>query len=56
MNKNVQSINLNETIKVIDNNSSNDWDDLCNKCTSLVKEAGITDKRINEIVKKCKTV
>lgn len=56
MNKKTQIVELNEIINAIEENSSNDWDELCDKCSSLVKEAGITDKKIDEIVKKCKKV
>lgn len=55
MNKTTQKINLKDIMDIVDNNSS-EWDDLCNKCSFLVKEAGITEERIDEIVRKCKKV
>lgn len=56
MNRTTQKINLKDIIDIVDNNSSNEWDDLCNKCSSLVKEAGMTEEKIDKIVKKCKKV
>ena len=41
-------------IDLIENNSSNDWDELCNKCSSLIKDAKMSDKDIERIVKKSK--
>jgi len=34
--------------------SNNDWDKLCDDCSSLIKEAGMTEKDIDEIVEKVK--
>lgn len=41
-------------IDEIENSSTNDWDELCNACSSLIKDAKMTDKDINDIVKKVK--
>lgn len=43
-----------EVLTVIDDSVTDDWDDLCNKCSSLIKESGMTDKEIDKIAKKCK--
>lgn len=42
-------------IDEIENSSTNDWDELCKACSSLVKEVGMTDSDIDKIVKKVKT-
>lgn len=31
-------------IDEIENSSTNDWDELCNACSSLIKDAKMTDK------------
>ncbi len=41
-------------IDEIENSSTNDWDELCNSCSSLIKDAKMTDKDIDNIVKKVK--
>ena len=41
-------------IDEIENSSTNDWDELCNACSSLIKDAKMTDKEIDNIVKKVK--
>ena len=41
-------------IDEIENSSTNDWDELCNACSSLIKDAKMTDKDIDNIVKKVK--
>lgn len=41
-------------IDEIENSSNNDWDELCNACSSLIKNAKMTDKDIDNIVKKVK--
>ena len=41
-------------IDEIENSSTSDWDELCNACSSLIKEANMSDKDIDEIVKKVK--
>ena len=41
-------------INDIENSSNNDWDELCNACSSLVKDAKMTDDDIDDIVKKVK--
>ncbi|MBR3003272.1 MAG: hypothetical protein IKF38_06970 [Clostridia bacterium] len=38
----------------IDNSSTNDWDELCNACSSLVKEANMSNEDIDAIVDKVK--
>lgn len=38
----------------IENSSSNDWDTLCDTCSSLIKETGMTDSDIDNIVAKVK--
>lgn len=50
-----ENISLEEIlIDEIENSSSNDWDELCNACSSLIKDAKMTDKDIDEIVEKVK--
>ena len=41
-------------INDIENSSNNDWDELCNACSSLVKDAKMTDDDIDNIEKKIK--
>ena len=41
-------------IDEIESSSTSDWDELCNACSSLIKEANMSDKDIDEIVKKVK--
>lgn len=41
-------------IDEIENSSSNDWDMLCDTCSSLIKEIGMTDSDIDDIVAKVK--
>lgn len=41
-------------IDEIENSSSNDWDELCDACSSLVKEANMTNEDIDTIVAKVK--
>lgn len=38
----------------IENSSNDDWDELCNACSSLIKESGMTDSDIDFIVDKVK--
>lgn len=54
MDKKTQELNIDKIIDIVENDSSNSWDDLCKKCSSLVKDAGMTDKEIDEIVEGCK--
>lgn len=56
MNKTTQKINVKDIVDIVDNNSSNEWDDLCNKCSSIIRESGITDAEINKIINKSKKV
>lgn len=41
-------------IDEIESSTTNDWDELCISCSSLVKDAKMTDKDIDNIVKKVK--
>lgn len=41
-------------IDEIENSSNNDWDELCNACSSLIKEANMTDSDIDSIIEKVK--
>lgn len=41
-------------IEEIEETSSNDWNRLCDICSSLIKEAGMTEKDIDKIVEKVK--
>lgn len=41
-------------IDEIENSSNNDWDELCNACSSLIKKAKMTDDDIDNIVEKVK--
>ena len=41
-------------IDEIENSSTNDWDELCDACSSLVETAKMTDKDIDNIIKKVK--
>ena len=41
-------------IDEIENSSTNDWDELCNACSSLIKEANMSNEDIDKIVKKVK--
>lgn len=43
-------------VDIVESNSSNDWDELCNKCSSLIKDAHMTDIEIERIVKESKKV
>lgn len=55
MNKLNERISVEELlIDEIENSSTNDWDELCNACSSLMKNAKMTDKDIDNIVKKVK--
>ena len=42
-------------IDEIEYNSDNDWDKLCDDCSSLIEKANMTEKDIDDIVKKVKT-
>ena len=50
-----EKISLEEIIDEIENSSTNDWDELCNACSSLIKDAKMTDEDIDNIVKKVKS-
>ena len=52
---------INQSISIDDllidenqNSSTNDWDELCNACSSLIEDAGMTDNDIDMIVEKVK--
>lgn len=50
-----ENISLEEIfINEIENSSNNDWDELCDACSSLIKDAKMTYSDIDEIVKKVK--
>ena len=54
-NKLNQKISIeNLIIDEIENSSNNDWDKLCNTCSSLIRESGMTDSDIDNIVAKVK--
>ena len=42
-------------IEEIKNSSTNDWDELCNECSSLIDEAKMTDEDIDDVIKKVKS-
>ena len=41
-------------IEEIDKSSTNDWNELCDACSSLIDEAEMTDSDIDDIVMKVK--
>lgn len=41
-------------IDEIEYNSNNDWDKLCDDCSSLIEEANMSEKDIDDIVEKVK--
>ena len=41
-------------IDEIERSSTNDWNELCDACSSLIKESGMTDDEIDSIVSKVK--
>lgn len=50
-----ENISLEEIfIDNIENSSNNDWDELCNACSSLIKDAKMTNQDIDKIVEKVK--
>lgn len=54
-NKLNQKISIEELfIDEIECSSDNDWDKLCDDCSSLIKEANMSEKDIDSIVKKVK--
>ena len=52
--KTKQKSKMDYMIDFVENNSSNDWNELCDKCSSLIKDAKMTDADINRIVKDSK--
>lgn len=55
MAKTNQEISIDEIlVDEIQNSSTNDWDELCDACSSLIKDAGITNSDIDMIVEKVK--
>ena len=50
-----ENISLEEIfIDDIENSSNNNWDELCNACSSLIKDAKMTTQDIDKIVEKVK--
>ncbi len=41
-------------IEEIENSSNNSWNELCNACSSLIKEVNMSDKEIDKIVESSK--
>lgn len=41
-------------INEIENSSNNDWNELCDVCSSLIEEVGMTHEDIDNIVMKVK--
>lgn len=39
-------------IEEVEKSSINDWEELCNECSSIVKEAKMTENDIDKIVSK----
>ncbi len=42
-------------IDEVENSSNNDWNELCDACSSLIDESGMTNSDIDDIVVKVKT-
>lgn len=54
-NKVKENISVEELlIDEIESSSSNDWDELCDACSSLIEEAKMTHDEIDKIVKRVK--
>lgn len=50
-----ENVSLEEIlIDEIENSSNNDWDELCDACSSLITAAKMTNTDIDKIVKKVK--
>lgn len=55
VNKVGNKISLKEIlINEIDNSSTNDWNELCSTCSSLIEKSGMTETDIDNIVMKVK--
>lgn len=55
VNKVGNKISLKEIlINEIDNSSTNDWNELCSTCSSLIEKSGMTEADIDNIVMKVK--
>ncbi len=54
MTKIAQKVEINSILDTIENNSTNDWEDLCTKCSSIINDAKMTEKDIDRIMKRCK--
>ena len=55
MAKTNQEISIDEIlVDEIQNSSTNDWDELCDACSSLIKDAGITNSDIDMILQNVK--
>lgn len=50
-----KSLETNLIIDKIENDSSNDWDELCKKCSSLMSEANLSHSDIDRIVEEAKS-
>ncbi len=54
-NKINQKISVEEIlIDEIENSSNNDWNELCDTCSSLIEKSGMTNSDIDNIVAKVK--
>lgn len=52
MEKVMNKSNVKNLINMLVEQSSNDWDELCDNCTTLIKEAKMTNEDIDEIVER----
>lgn len=52
MEKVLNKSNVKNLINMLVEQSSNDWDELCDNCTTLIKEAKMTNEDIDEIVER----
>ncbi len=52
MEKVINKSNVKNLINMLVEQSSNDWDELCDNCTTLIKEAKMTNDDIDEIVER----
>ncbi len=51
---NKKILDTNSIIDEVVNSSSNDWNELCERCSSLVSEANLTSEDIDNIVAEAK--
>lgn len=54
MTKTNQKTETDYLIDFVEYNSTNDWDELCYKCSSLIHDAKMTDADIDKIVEESK--